>query len=239
MLFTEGKFHFNKFTPEGLQTAIECFEGALKEDPNYATALAGKARCKVLLGTLYLGPRVTHPEARELFLKVLQIDPNLADAHAGLGTIHLFHDWDWPAAERELKLASANSGWLAWNIYGFWLAAHSRLRRPWQASSAAKKSIPRLLPAGTSWPCATTGCAATTRRLLRRTKRSSWMRSSRWRTPQLGLAHVQQGTARPGHCRIANGHRRRPAASRCRRHAWIRLCDGRPKSRGPKNNSAA
>jgi len=146
MLFTEGKFHFNKFTPDGLQTAIEFFERALKEDPNYATALSGKARCKVLLGTLYLGPRVTHPEAREIFLKVLQIDPTLADAHAGLGTIHLFHDWDWPAAERELKLASANSGWLALNIYGFWHATHGQLPEALEAIKRGQELDPAAAP---------------------------------------------------------------------------------------------
>jgi TolB-like protein/Tfp pilus assembly protein PilF len=142
MLYTEGKFHFNKFTPEGLQTGIEYFQRALDADPNYGPALAGVARCKVLLGTLYVGPRQTHPEARQLFLKALAIDPNLADAHAGLGAIHLFHDWDWPAAERELRLASENSGWLSWNIYGFWHATQGRLPEALEAIKRGQQLDP-------------------------------------------------------------------------------------------------
>jgi tetratricopeptide (TPR) repeat protein len=127
LLYREGVYHFNKFSPDALQTAIEYFDGALKKDPNYTNALVGMARCQILLGTLHRGPRATHPEARKLLLRALEIDNSLADAHAGLGTIHLFHDWDWPAAERELRLAIADSGWLSHNIYGFWLAAHDRL----------------------------------------------------------------------------------------------------------------
>ena len=51
----------------------------------------------------------------------------LSDAHSGLGLIHAFHDWDWPAAERELKYAVApGSSAASNNSYGFYLAAMGR-----------------------------------------------------------------------------------------------------------------
>ena len=45
------------------------------------------------------------PKARAAALSALKLDDSLADAHAALGTIHLFYDWDGPAAERELRRA--------------------------------------------------------------------------------------------------------------------------------------
>jgi Tfp pilus assembly protein PilF len=38
----------------------------------------------------------------------------------------MFHDWDWPAAEREFKLASGDLGPITPNMYGFYLAAMGR-----------------------------------------------------------------------------------------------------------------
>jgi hypothetical protein len=43
--------------------------------------------------------------------KVLEIDETVAEAHAALGLVCLFYDWDWMAAEREFTRAiELNSG---------------------------------------------------------------------------------------------------------------------------------
>jgi len=45
------------------------------------------------------------PRTKEAALRAVQLDPNLASAHVKLGYVHLFYDWDWPAAEKALGSA--------------------------------------------------------------------------------------------------------------------------------------
>jgi TolB-like protein/Tfp pilus assembly protein PilF len=127
LLYREGRYHWNKFTLEGIQKAMEYFERAFKKDPNYALAYAGLGRCYHLMGSIHLGPRQTHPQSTEYVTKALEIDDSLSDAHSILGLNHMFHNWDWPAAEHELKRALApGSSALSENWYGFYLAAMAR-----------------------------------------------------------------------------------------------------------------
>lgn len=44
-------------------------------------------------------------KAREVALKALALDQDLAEAHATLGWVHFSLDWDWEAAQREFKRA--------------------------------------------------------------------------------------------------------------------------------------
>jgi tetratricopeptide (TPR) repeat protein len=52
-------------------------------------------------------PAVAFEKARQATERALKLDPNLALAHAQLGDIHRAYDWDWPAADREVKKALA------------------------------------------------------------------------------------------------------------------------------------
>jgi eukaryotic-like serine/threonine-protein kinase len=133
LLYSEGMFHWNKFTEEALATAMDCFRQAIQKDPNYAVAYSGLGRCYVLSGAIHRGPRSTHPEAKKLFLQALKLDNNLAHARSGLGSVYMFHDWDWPAAERELK----QSAEIDLSMYGFYHAAHGRLA---EAHAAIRRS---------------------------------------------------------------------------------------------------
>jgi TolB-like protein/Tfp pilus assembly protein PilF len=128
LLYREGVYHMNKFTEEGLATAVEYFQRALKKDPKYALALVGLARSNILLGVLHRGPRQTLPEARKYLTQALEIDPGVPGVQAGLGTIFLFHDWDWPAAERALKESGGDldPSLPTRAVYGFYLAAMGR-----------------------------------------------------------------------------------------------------------------
>jgi serine/threonine protein kinase/tetratricopeptide (TPR) repeat protein len=147
LLYQEGVYHQNKFTPEGLQTAIEYYERALKEDQQYALAYNGLGRAYVLLGTLHRGPLVTHAQAKEYLLKGLEIDRTLPDPHSGLAAIYMFRDWDWPAAEQEVKQAIASPGvWSGYNIYGFHRAAHGRLDEALSALKRGQSLDPQASP---------------------------------------------------------------------------------------------
>lgn len=129
LFYREAIFHLNKFTPEGLATAIEYCQRAIKKDPKYALAHAALARCHILQGTTYRGLRETFPEARKHVDLALKIDGSLPEAHTAGGVIYLFYEWNWPAAEREFKQALASDANVVStrNMYGFWLAAMDRL----------------------------------------------------------------------------------------------------------------
>ena len=50
-------------------------------------------------------PSEVLPKAKTAAQKAIQLDDTLADAHAELGFIIFWHDWDWNAAESEFKRA--------------------------------------------------------------------------------------------------------------------------------------
>ncbi len=78
---------------ESWDKAREYFQQAIDKDPDFALAYAGLAW-------------VSPPEEQEDFLnRALELDENLAEVHAGLASIRLFEDWDFPAAEKEIKNA--------------------------------------------------------------------------------------------------------------------------------------
>jgi tetratricopeptide (TPR) repeat protein len=94
-------------TKENLEKAIEYFQSAISADPTYAPAYVGLADCYNLLGTEQVGalpPIEARRKGEEAAGKALELDSELAEAHAALGWVKHF-DWEWAAAERELKLA--------------------------------------------------------------------------------------------------------------------------------------
>jgi serine/threonine-protein kinase len=50
-----------------------------------------------------VAPREAFPKAKEAAARALAIDDRLAEAHASMGYIRFFFDWDWPSAESELE----------------------------------------------------------------------------------------------------------------------------------------
>jgi tetratricopeptide (TPR) repeat protein len=127
--YREAMYHFNKFSPEGLTAAIKCCEQAIQKDPTYALAHAALARCLIVRGSIFEGPKKTFPKALEHVNQALDSDPDLPEAHAALGTIYLLIDWNWAEAEHELNRALDldPNVILTRNILGFCLVAQGRL----------------------------------------------------------------------------------------------------------------
>jgi TolB-like protein/Tfp pilus assembly protein PilF len=104
--YLKGLHHWNQRSIEGHKRAIEFFRRAIETDPGYAQAYAGLAGClatsAVTGGTK---SRTVLPNAEKAARMALELDETLATAHAVLGWIHLYYNWDWSAAERELLLA--------------------------------------------------------------------------------------------------------------------------------------
>jgi TolB-like protein/Tfp pilus assembly protein PilF len=105
-LYLKGRFFWNKRTPENFEKAITYFQQAIEKDPSYALAYSGMADCYALLADYGADPpNETMPKAKAAALKALQIDPNLAEAHASLAEILHDYDWDYAGALREIDRA--------------------------------------------------------------------------------------------------------------------------------------
>ena len=107
-LYLKGRYAWNKRTDEGVTEAIECFDQAIAEDPNYAAAYAGLAD-SYSLQIDYRSVPVTggHERAKAYARKALQLDASLAEAHASLAWSTFIYDWDWEAAARDFRRAIA------------------------------------------------------------------------------------------------------------------------------------
>src|SRR5712692_10325495 len=104
-LYLRGRYYWNKYTKEGLTKAVEFFNQSIELDPNYALAYAGLADAYYRLSSAYLPPKEAMPKARTAAMKAVEIDDTLPEAHASLGLIKMYHDWDFSGAEREYNRA--------------------------------------------------------------------------------------------------------------------------------------
>ncbi|PYX79301.1 MAG: hypothetical protein DMG66_04225 [Acidobacteria bacterium] len=105
-LYLQGRYYWNKRTPDGLKKGIDFFNQSLEKDPGYALAYTGLADSyDVLSFYSVMPPAEAYPKAKDAAKKALEIDPNLAEAHTSLAYVHWNYDWDWDAAERENRKA--------------------------------------------------------------------------------------------------------------------------------------
>jgi serine/threonine protein kinase/Flp pilus assembly protein TadD len=107
-LYLRGRYYWNLRTPDALAAAVEQFERAVQEDPDYALAYTGLADCYALQ-TDYRGIPVTQgmERAKAEARRALSLDDTLAEAHTSLGWVTFIYDWDWALAEREFRRAIA------------------------------------------------------------------------------------------------------------------------------------
>ena len=105
-LYLEGRYFWNRRTPEGLLRSIDYLKQATTEDPNYALAYSGLADAYVLLDLFGVEPwRQAYPNAKAAALNALRLDDSLAEAHSSLGMLSLLYEWDWAKAEHEFQRA--------------------------------------------------------------------------------------------------------------------------------------
>ncbi len=128
-LYLKGLYFWNKRTAEGMKKGMEYFQQAIESDPTYALAYSGLADSYSILGFwCFLPPKDSFPKAKVLVEKALEIDENLAEAHASLAWVQFSYDWDWASAESEFKKAiKLNPGYaMARHWFGAYLSAMGR-----------------------------------------------------------------------------------------------------------------
>ncbi len=105
--YVKGRYYWNKRTGEAVSKSVEYFEDAILKDPNYALAYAGLADAYATLRLFDHSPADVMPKARSAALRALELDNNLAEAHAALAYVKHRYEWDWTGAEQEFKRALA------------------------------------------------------------------------------------------------------------------------------------
>jgi TolB-like protein/Flp pilus assembly protein TadD len=102
----KGNFFRDKMTPVDLEKSVGFFTRAIELDLGYARAYGDLSRTYFYLGLFGVGPPgEMFPKAKTNAGKALELDETIASAHIALAAVHIFHDWDWAAAEAEAKRA--------------------------------------------------------------------------------------------------------------------------------------
>jgi tetratricopeptide (TPR) repeat protein len=129
--YMQGRAYIQRRTRDDLLAAIQYYERAIDEDPNYALAYAGLADVYVNLGVRgYIAPLEGRQKAEEFARQALALDENLAEAHVALGQAYVafvpcniaLGDLEY---ERALELSPSLA--LAHQYWGGSLALQSRL----------------------------------------------------------------------------------------------------------------
>ena len=110
--YEEGWAFLNRRTPDALLEALNYFKLAVRKDSTFAEAHAGIADCNLLLaifGSEVIPPRKAMPRAKKAALRALEIDKNLAQAHASLAAVMFLYERDWIGSEKEFKEAIKNN----------------------------------------------------------------------------------------------------------------------------------
>ncbi len=105
--YLKGRHHWNRRTAADIRKSIEYFETAIGLDPDWALAHSALAEAYVLLAVYdsEVQPRTSMPRARAAAERALELDDELAPAHAALAAVRLWYDWDWAGAEAGFQRA--------------------------------------------------------------------------------------------------------------------------------------
>jgi DNA-binding winged helix-turn-helix (wHTH) protein/Tfp pilus assembly protein PilF len=107
--YVRGSYYLSKQTTPALEEAIQQFQEASRNDPNYALPYAGLAEAYALLGSHYdnieLAPADAMSKAKSAAAKGIELNDSLPETHTALAVIKQRYDWDWSGAEIELKRA--------------------------------------------------------------------------------------------------------------------------------------
>ena len=105
-----GNFYLNRHTVDDYRKAIAYFEEAIRLDPRYALAYARLSKATMELAVGFANYATAEREAliaksRVAAERAFELDPNLADAHSARAELLLDVEFNFAAAEAELRRA--------------------------------------------------------------------------------------------------------------------------------------
>ena len=113
-LMLMGRYCVGLFTRENAEAAIDSYKRALDIDPEFALCWAELSRAySISAGKSWVSPDEAFVLARAAVERALELEPELAEAHAQLGRIQAAYDWDLAAAAasygRAMKIAPGSA----------------------------------------------------------------------------------------------------------------------------------
>jgi TolB-like protein/Tfp pilus assembly protein PilF len=106
-LYLRGLHADDRGTKESDEEAVADFQQALHIAPGFAAAAVALSRAYEFIGDQgWLPTHEAFEHAREAAEQAIQLDPTNGAAHAELAEVHIIYDWNWSAADDELKQAT-------------------------------------------------------------------------------------------------------------------------------------
>ena len=105
-LYLRGLHAVDRWNKEGFDSAASYFQQALDLDPSFEAAsveLGWVLLWEVDFG--FIPPAEGYERARRAVEMAIRLNPNSGSAHAQLAWIHMAYDWDWHAADADVKAA--------------------------------------------------------------------------------------------------------------------------------------
>jgi len=111
-LYLRGIYFEGKRSVEGFAKGLEYLQNSANIDVSCSPTFARLASSYTLQAAYGLAdPTVAMTRARQAVTRALEIDDNLAEAHASSGCINALYSWNWAAADRDFRRAlELNSG---------------------------------------------------------------------------------------------------------------------------------
>jgi len=119
-LYLKGRLFFNSGVEDGHNTAVDCFNAAIRKDPSFSSAYAALADSYTCLwmGVGNNPPKDSVKRAKEAALKAVELGPDRYETHAALGNVASNLEWDRVTArtcfEKAHELNPKSSGVAAW-----------------------------------------------------------------------------------------------------------------------------
>jgi len=152
----KARFFLNKQTQADLHRASAYLQAALHEDDRCVRAHADMAETYCLTARMNMSTaQEAGVRARELAVKAVDLDPYSAEAHAALGQVRHYFDWDWTGAFEEFERAvglDTNCA-AAHRAYGAFLSCRGSSRRAVEALRTAQtlEPVSAAISAETAW----------------------------------------------------------------------------------------
>lgn len=190
-LYLKGLYFLARPDAGSYAKALHFFQLAADKDPNFALAYAGMAFVFGALGIMNLAPPAeVWPKAKAAMRKALDLDEDLAEAHAVAATIAFWYEWDWDAAGRSLdRVLSLNPGdAMSHGVRGWFLINRRRFDEALREIKKALELDP-LMPLFYAWSVGLHWSASRPDEALREFSKAMEI------DPNLGLAYFHAGMA--------------------------------------------
>ena len=142
-LYLKGKYHANIGSHEDIELAIDYFLQSLEIDPEFGPAHTGLVECYLLQGFSTLQPMIAYSKFSAHANQALALDEGITYNHHLMAMLKIFTEWDWDAAEEQLKKAiEADPSWSTYDSYCQFLWAVGRTEESVVAGKEAVSQDP-------------------------------------------------------------------------------------------------